>query len=313
MSEVVLPSSVRYVKNGQRGQWWQAARANNEIHVGWKIVPHRLLLSPDFPKIKKVLNAEYGAKPGATQDFNALRDLLDGPSKHIWMTFQDGCMWWCTARDGAIVNPDGETVQKGNFWLACNRPWSNQSLKGRLLAVPDLPGSVTRTAGFKATVCTPKAWEAVLRIIRDEKDPDATSAANARGQYQQAVLAMVKRLSPKDFEQLIDHILARTGWARISTLGKTREGIDIEAENLAAGEIAFVQVKSSANQKVLNDYVERFQQRRDFYARMIFAVHSPTGKLKPPSDRAIQVWSNDRIAQLVVRLGLGEWVETRLA
>ena len=222
-------------------------------------------------------------------------------------------MWWCTVFDGAIINPMGESLEKGNFWLTCNRSWSNQSLKGRLLAISDLPGSVTRTAGFKATVCTPKAWQAVLRIIRDERDPDATSAANARSDYQHAVLTMVKRLSPKDFEQLIDHILIRTGWARISTLGKTREGIDIEAENLAVGEIAFVQVKSSANQQVLNDYIERFQQRREIYTRMIFAVHSPTGKLMAPTDHAVQVWTGDHLAKLVVRLGLGEWVETRLA
>lgn len=124
---------------------------------------------------------------------------------------------------------------------------------------------------------------------------------------------MVKRLSPKDFEQLIDHILARTGWERISTVGKSREGIDIEAENPAVDEIAFVQVKSSANQKDLNDYLERFQQRREFYARMIFAVHSPPGTLAPPTDDAVQVWTDDRLAHLVVRLGLGEWVETRLA
>ena len=313
MAEIVLPKSVRYVKNGRGGQWWQAARANNQIHLGWKSVPHELLLMPDFPKIKQLQKAEFGSRQGATQDFNALCDLLDAPSKHIWMTFQDGCMWWCTAFDGAIINPNGESLEKGNFWLACNRPWSNQSLKGRLLAISDLPGSVTRTAGFKATVCTPKAWQAVLRIIRDERDPDATSAANARSDYQQAVLTMVKRLSPKDFEQLIDHILTRTGWARISTLGKTREGIDIEAENLAVGEIAFVQVKGSANQQVLNDYIERFQQRREIYARMIFAVHSPTGKLTAPTDHAVQVWTGDRLAQLVVRLGLGEWVETRLA
>ncbi|MCJ7639819.1 MAG: restriction endonuclease [Euryarchaeota archaeon] len=313
MTEIVLPKSVRYVKNGRGGQWWQAARANNQIHLGWKSVPHELLRTPDFPKIKQLLKAEFGSRQGATQDFNALCDLLDAPSKHIWMTFQDGCMWWCTAIDGAIINPDGESFEKGNFWLACNRPWSNRSLKGRLLAISDLPGSVTRTAGFKATVCTPKAWQAVLRIIRDERDPDATSAANARSDYQQAVLRMVKRLSPKDFEQLIDHILTRSGWARISTLGKTREGIDIEAENLAVGEIAFVQVKGSANQQVLNDYIERFQQRRGIYARMIFAVHSPTGKLTAPNDHAVQVWTGDRLAQLVVRLGLGEWVETRLA
>ena len=153
----------------------------------------------------------------------------------------------------------------------------------------------------------------MLRVIQDERDPDATRAADARSGYQLAILTVVRRLSPKDFEQLIDHILARTGWARISTLGKTGEGIDVEAENLAVGEIAFVQVKSAADQQVLNDYVQRFQQRREFYARMIFAVHSPTGTLEPPTDHAVQVWTGDRIAHLVVRLGLGEWVETRLA
>jgi len=313
MEEIVLPNSVRYVKNGRGGQWWQAARANNQIHLGWKSVPRELLLKPDFPKIKQILKAEFGSRQGATQDFNALCDLLDAPSKHIWMTFEDGCMWWCTALDGAIVNPNGESPERGTFWLACNRPWSNHSLKGRMLAFSDLPGTVTRTAGFKGTVCTPKAWQAVLRIIRDERDPDAATAAKARREYQQAVLKMVKRLSPKDFEQLIDQILARTGWGRISTLGKTREGIDLEAENLAVGELAFVQVKSSANQSVLNDYIERFKQRREFYARMIFAVHSPTGKLTPPSDHTVQVWTGDRLAHLVVRLGLGEWVESRLA
>ncbi len=69
-------------------------------------------------------------------------------------------MWWCTALDGAIVNPDGESLEKGNFWLACSRPWSNHSLKGRLLAISDLPGTVTRTAGFKATVAllNPLLW-----------------------------------------------------------------------------------------------------------------------------------------------------------
>jgi len=313
MAESVLPKSVRYVKNGSGGKWWQAARTNNQIHAGWKTVSHDLLKAPDFPKMQEFIKAEYGLRQGATTDFNQLRDLLDAPSKHIWMTFQDGCMWWCTAFDGAIINPKGESREKGNFWLACNRPWSNQSLKGRLLAIKDLPGSVTRTAGFKSTVCTPKEWQAVLRIIRDEKDPDATSAANARSAYQKTVLMMVKRLSPQDFEQLIDLILTRTGWERISTRGGPREGIDIEAENPAVNEIAFVQVKGSANQQVLNDYIERFKQRREIYARMIFAVHSPTGNLTVPIDYPIQVWTGDRLAQLVVRLGLGKWVETRLA
>ena len=100
----------------------------------------------------------------------------------------------------------------------------------------------------------------------------------------------------------------------ISTLGKTREGIDIEAENLTADEIAFVQVKSSATQEVLYDYVERFKGRSDFYKRMIFAVHSPNGELTPPLNLpSVHLWTGDRVAELVVRLGLGEWVEKRIA
>jgi hypothetical protein len=46
---------------------------------------------------------------------------------------------------------------------------------------------------------------------------------------------------------------------------------------------------------------------------MIFAVHSPTGTLTPPLDAPVQIWSGNLLAQLAVRTGLGEWVETRLA
>ena len=127
LMEIVLPNSVRYVKNGRGGQWWRAARANNQVHLGWKSIPQELLLKPDFPTIKQVVKTEFGLRQGATQDFNALCDLLDAPSKYVWMTFEDGCMWWCTVLDGAIINPDGESLEKGNFWLACNRHWSNQS------------------------------------------------------------------------------------------------------------------------------------------------------------------------------------------
>jgi len=308
-----LPATVRYVKNGRHGQWWLAAKSNGQVHLGWKTVPNELLVNPDFPEIERILRKVNGPRQGVKQDFNALRDLLNTPSQHVWMTFEDRYMWWCTVLDGATVNPDGESTNKGNFWLVCNRPWDNCSLNGKLLAMTDLPGTVTAVAGFKGTVCTPKAWQEILRIIQDEKDPDAAAAAVARGNYRQAVEKIIKRLSPQDFEQLIDLILTRTGWARISTLGKTLEGIDLEVENRTTDEIAFVQVKGAANQKVLNGYLVQFNNQRERYARMIFAVHSPTGELRAPADLPVQVWTSDRVAKLVVYAGLGEWVESRLA
>jgi hypothetical protein len=59
-----FPKSVRYVKNSRGGQWWQAARANNQIHLGRKSVPHKFLLMPDFPKIKQLLKVEYESRQG---------------------------------------------------------------------------------------------------------------------------------------------------------------------------------------------------------------------------------------------------------
>ncbi len=33
-------------------------------------------------------------------------------------------MWWCTVRDGAVINPTGRDEHSGNFWLVCDRKWS---------------------------------------------------------------------------------------------------------------------------------------------------------------------------------------------
>jgi hypothetical protein len=305
--------SVRYVKNGTGGQWWRAAEANHQIHLGWSRIPHELLLNSDLVAIERKIFEYTKDKGAAKRDFQQLRCLLDVPSQHIWITFEDDCMWWCTVRDGAEMNPLGMDKHNGNFWLVCERPWSNRSIKGKLLAISDLPGSVTAAAGFRGTVCRPRDWQAILRIIRGEEDPDVAKAADARSDYERAVYEIVKRLTPKDFEQLIDLVLARSGWTRISTLGGTREGIDVEAENLTADEIAFVQVKSSSTQAELNRYIGLFKKRRDRYARMIFAVHSPKGKVQPPAGLPVQVWTGEKVARLVVRLGLGPWVESRLA
>ena len=311
--ELKLPKSVRYVKNGPGGKWWQEAKTKGQIHLGWKNARKDLLLKPDFSEIEKWLRAEFADRPGATQDFNALKTLLDKPSKHIWITFEEGCMWWCTVLDGAKVNTDGGGKDKGNFWLDCDLPWSNKSIKGKPLIKRDLPGTATSTAGFRATVCVPSGWQTILRIIQGEVDLNVIKASDARGAYQEAIQKVIEQLPWQDFEQLIEFILARSGWARISTLDKTREGTDVEAENLTADERAFVQVKSSAPQAVLDDYVGRFNKQRDNYARMIFAVHSPKGTLKTPVDQPVHLWTGERVANLVVRLGLGEWVESRLS
>jgi hypothetical protein len=299
-----------YIKNGRGGEWWPIAKKQNQIHAGWKRLPPESIVGSGIPEIKKLYWRLYPKKTnkGRTADLNALLALLDRPSQHVWITIQDGYLWWCTVHDRARSTKRDDT-SRGHFWLDCKRRWSNRSLKGKLLSTEDLPGIVTKVGGFQGTVCKPKAWNEVLRIIQDQADPKALKAQRARSAYADAMQGLIQDLNPYDFEHVIDLILNRSGWERLSKRGGIQEGIDLDVENKAIGEHAFVQVKSEAGQAVLQKYCDRFQKNRQRYKRMIFAVHSPLGELRPPPNPAIQVWTSDKIAELVVRLGLGERVE----
>jgi hypothetical protein len=320
MSDVLLPAlpnSVRYVKNGPGGHWWKLARARNQVHAGWQEVPKHILEAGDVDAARPFIEAYFTAKPGGagavTRDLNALRWLLDRPSRHVWVTFQERRMWWCTVRDGVEASSEGSTDDHGHFWLTCDRPWSDRSVDGaRQLFMSELPGIVTRVAGYRATICEPEGSKEILRVIKNFDDPLVSAAREARGGYEKAITALIGQLRDKDFELLIDLILSRDGWARVGPLAGSMADIDTEVENRSMGEIAFVQVKSSADQATLNDYVARFREQRDRYARMIFAVHKTSGPLVAPPTEPIQVWTGEKIAQLVVAFGLGPWLEKRV-
>jgi len=311
-----LPSTVRYVKNGPGGplggKWWVTAKERAQLHAGWKIVPDSLLSDPNYSEIEAIIRREIQDQGAAKRDYNALCHLLQAPSRHLWLTFEERSLWWCTVKDGAHQNPNKNDTAKGNFWLECDRPWSKISLNGKQLSVTTLPGVVTTVSGFRATVCIPRAQEEIRRAIKGEVHPDVTTAATKRNEFEGAVAKIISLLRWWDFEELIELILARTGWQRTSKVGDQQKGIDIDAENPAIGEIAFVQVKSEADQAVLDSYVQQFTDQRDRYARMIFAMHSAR-ELTIPSDLPVQVWGLEHIAELVVKLGLAEWVERKVA
>jgi hypothetical protein len=311
--DAALPNSVRYVKNGAESCWWPEAKSLGRIYAGWDIIADDLLRSPNWAAIESTINAHFGKKPGAKQDFNALRTLLDHPSQHLWVTFEDGALWWSTVSDEIGVQPGGSTKERGHLWLTCARPWSNYSLHNkRRLTETELPGTVAAVRGFRATVCQPRASMQILRIISNEADEDARVAEQARTAYEAAIATLITRLGWRDFELLIDLVLSRSGWLRVGTLGRTKKDVDIEAENVAADETAFVQIKSQASQSDLDECASAFMQQREQFARMIFAVHSPNGVLKAPLGHPINVWTVARIAHLVVKHGLGEWVAHRL-
>jgi hypothetical protein len=155
----------------------------------------------------------------------------------------------------------------------------------------------------------PTDWEPILSAIRGDVDPAIAEIHRARYAYEAAIRVLIAQIKWRDFEHLVDMILVRSGWVRISTFGKSQAGIDLAVENAAINERAYVQVKGAASQEQFDDYKRLFDAGRQSYSRMIFAVHSPRGQIKKPSDPAVHLWTREEIAKLVVSLGLGERVE----
>lgn len=109
---------------------------------------------------------------------------------------------------------------------------------------------------------------------------------------------------------LIDLILARGGWERVSDLGGAMRDADLIVQQPVTGERAFVQVKSAATQSVLDDCIKRFRGYSG-YPRMIFACHKPAGVLS--TDRAdVMIWTGRGLAQAASRNGLFDWLIDRV-
>ena len=119
---------------------------------------------------------------------------------------------------------------------------------------------------------------------------------------------MMKQLHWKDFELLIGLIFDQTGWARLSRIGGSQKSIDLDVKNWASEERAFVQVKSEASQADLDYSIDEFKNS-PHYQRMVFAVHKPSTHLRTDIPN-VHIWADARLAELIVHLGLGSWIET---
>jgi hypothetical protein len=86
----------------------------------------------------------------------------------------------------------------------------------------------------------------------------------------------------------------------------------MELEQPTTSERGAVQVKSSANQKVLDDYIALIDEAERF-DRFFFVCHSPKGELVAPAGRSdIHVWTGRELAATILRMGLQDWLFERV-
>ena len=308
------PSELRFVRCGRRERWRDANLARQEIHFGWSEIPYSLLQRNDRDELKDHITREYSARRFANESArktavsNSLRELLDAlePERFTWITISHDKLWWCTAKKGIEVTTN-ESDTQGHFFARCDRAWSDQSLRGELLELKNLPKSVSVMSRYQGTLCKPKQDESIWRTIRGQKDPAVLQFHTVRDAYQTALRAMVERLHPRELEDLVDLLFARGGWSRLARVGGTEKDWDLQTEHPELGERAAIQVKVEAGQRELTDYEQRYIDDGRF-TRLFFVVARPRSKLHP---KKADVWTSIELAELVERRGLAEWLAGR--
>jgi hypothetical protein len=118
-----------------------------------------------------------------------------------------------------------------------------------------------------------------------------------------AVLDLMRLLTPRDFELLVDLVFSTSGWRRVGIVGKTQKTLDLDLILPSTGERAFVQVKSRTTSEELAEYVARIDDGP--YDKMFFVFHSGEADTL---DRRVTVIGPGKLADLVQDAGLTTWL-----
>lgn len=307
-SGLSAPETVRYIKPGEGGQWLQMAFDSGIVPFDCYGVDHALCLSGDWGKVEQEL-VRSGVKN--TKDaLRQLRDFYELPETAVWFTIADGRLYWTFADPTVHVAALAQPGQPKR-WRQTKGAWRSESLTGEPLTVANLSSALTKVAAYRQSICTTKAATYLLRRIRGEADPLFKRANDFKLEQVQVTLGMIRRLQPDEFEIMVELIFARNGWRRTGSVGGNQADVDVMLEHPVTEETAWVQVKSSCSQSVIDDYRGRFQ-RNKIASRCFLAVHSPEGQLHRPEVPNFHLWSDIRLAERALDAGLFDWLLQRV-
>ncbi len=305
--KAVEAKSARYIKLGEKGVWdRRCIREEGTMRLGYYEVPHELALARDFDKLKQLF-VDHGFKGSTPANHaRAVFDFYFAEPDTLWITFSDGYLWWCFAEpEVEYFMKEGMEEGEGSRLRRTVDGWHNTSVGGTPLLIRDLNGALTGVASYQMTVCSVKAFEYLLRKINDEELPEVAEARKRRSGLLDSTQSLMKLLTWKDFELLVELVFSQSGWRRTSETGGSQKTVDIELELPSTGERSFVQVKSRTTQKELDGYVRDLVGRPE--GRMFYAYHS--GPKNPSCEEPrVTLLGPDRLAEMSLNAGLFDWL-----
>ena len=302
----IAATTARYIKLGTNNAWFSGAKANKRIEFGHSAVPHEMASRGNRAEIAAFYREHDRTKAKASDFAREVVDFYTQDRECLWITFAEGSLWCGFTESGVTML--GESDSNGERARTLAEGWSNLDADGKLLTIGSLSTRLTKVAAYRQTICGVEALDYLIRRINAIDEPAVAAAKRA----QQAMLAsandLITGLHWRDFEVMCDLIFARSGWQRVAELGGLQKDTDLDVDQAATGERAFVQIKSAAATETLNDYVTRFEADPGF-DRMFFICHSPRGALAAPiSSKPVHIWVGQAVARQAIAAGLYEWL-----
>jgi len=311
----IAPADVRYIKLGQKNAWARASLDHGEVHFGYKTVPHDLCRAGDWDEVARRFTTVGGKGEGKAKDCTReIRDFYEMGPDCLWITFADDHLWWAFAEPGVTWLGE-ERDGRGARFRTTIGAWRNTDINGSPLRMHELSSRLTQVAAYRQTICRVAAADYLVRRINGVEEPILIQAREARDAVRAAASEMIEKLHWADFETMVDLIFARSGWRRVSRVGGTQKDIDLIIEQPTTGERAAVQVKSKADQALVDRCVEAMG-RGGAYDRVFFVCHSARSDLTVPdadrSEAKAHLWSGTALADAALAAGLYDWLMERV-
>jgi hypothetical protein len=296
-------SRAFYIKLGPGGKYEESSIRENKVRIGWANLSLDEINNQDKDSILKKYQSTYTNKSVATMDINALKTIVDSTPDDIWITFHASQLWWCRLASGSVQEDD---LSK---YRLVEGKWQNRDICGNSLLINQIPGNISMVQGFRATVCKVRDIDDLKRLINNVSSYQYTQIVQARGALIKEIEKGLSGLFWKDFEILIDLLFRNAGWHRLSLVGEEMKYVDMELQEPITGELYQVQVKSQASFTDYDEYARNFSHGS--FRKMYFVVHTPDQTLvdnRQVKYEDVELILPDKLAEMVVDLGLTEWL-----
>lgn len=180
-----------FIKLGERGKWEEDSLKRRYLRLGWKQIPLKWITEGKWPQIKK-----------RVRDWRSLRRISQSATEDVWITFHKNQLWWCHLANSGVRE------DKISKYRKLKGKWSNKSLIGALLTLDQIPGTIEKIRGYRATCCKIRELETLRHLLLGEASEDYKNLERALVQTERAVANSIKALHWKDFETLIDLVLS---------------------------------------------------------------------------------------------------------